>query len=485
MKKKMMLALGLIALGMSLASCGGTGDGGDGGDTTGGVVKTPVTISLWSITGQNNQPQLESYIESFKKIEPNVTIENVYQTGVSYSGLEELVTKGFLTNNYPDIVQAYPDAVANFIDYDKAVKLDAYMDNATYGWTEEDKNDILPAYLQEGKEYTVPGTYSLPYSKSTEEMFYNADVLIGLDLSKVDSSINGGAPLNQAYFDKLTWTELFDKLCPAIDTYNKALPENEKILKTDMSYHGIFAYDSDDNLFITLAKQFGYGYTSVKDGKGSVDFNNDGMKATLKTFKNAYDKGYFITKGTAGDYTNTAFTKRNALFSVGSTGGVKYQFSADDPMNVGVARIPQADVNKAYTINQGPSLCVLDHNDANRKLASWLFYKHMTNVENSLDWAINSGYSGIRKSNYEDESYIEAKDPTTKQEKTLDILMAKSANYLPKINDGLFVSPAFKGSSTCRTQVGGLLTSVLISDGTEATIESLFKKAEGIAKLAI
>lgn len=483
MKRKMLLVLAMATVGMSIASCGNT-NSGTSNDTT-GIMKEKTEITLWTTTGANNRPQLESYIEAFKKVEPNITINNVYQSA-SYNELESMITKGFIAGNYPDIVQGYPDNVANYIDYGKAVKLDSYIDNAEYGWNDFDKSDIVKAYQDEGREYTVEGTYSVPYSKSTEEVFYNADVLIGLDLSGVDKSINGGAPLNTTYFDNLTWDELFNKLCPAIVKYNDSLPAAEKILKTDQEYHAVFAYDSDDNLFITLAKQYGYGYTSVKDGKGSVDFNNSEMKSLLKTFKNAYDKGYIITKGSAGgNYTNTYFNLQNTLFSVGSTGGVKYQFDASHPMNVNVARIPQADLKNPYTINQGPSLCVLDHNDENRKLASWLFYKYMTNVDNSLDWAINSGYSGIRNSNFTNAEYIEAKDPTTKQEKTLDILMAKSAAYLPKINDDMFVSPAFKGSSQCRTAVGGLMTKVLTSDGTDETIDKLFQDAYSTAVLGL
>jgi hypothetical protein len=48
----------------------------------------------------------------------------------------------------------------------------------------------------------------------------------------------------------------------------------------------------------------------------------------MKTFHTAANNGYIISKGSAGgNYTNTYFTKQNTLFSVGSTGGVKHQFS--------------------------------------------------------------------------------------------------------------------------------------------------------------
>lgn len=465
-------------------------------DTYTPLITEPTTITLWSITGKNNQTQLQNYIDAFMKLEPNVTVNNVIQTGMSYNQLKEAVIQGFSANNYPDMVQCYPDHVAEYIKYGKAVNLDSYINNETYGWTSEDKSDIYDSFITEGQEYSTAGTYSVPYCKSTEAMFYNADILIGLDLSSIDSTINNGKKLSKAYLDDLTWEELFEKLCPAIVEYNDALPDNKKILKSDQDYHAVFAYDSDDNLFITLAKQYGIGYTSVDTttGKGKFDFgegeNKTKMETLLKKFAGYAEKGYIISKGSAGNnYTNTYFTKQNTLFSVGSTGGYKYQFDTTNPMNVGVAKIPHAAGKTQYTINQGPSLTILDHSSANQKLASWLLYKTITNTENSLDWALNSGYMGIRKSNVADESYIEASEYTTKDEKTLDRLSAYNMAYSGRddVLNSLFVSPSFVGSSTARTQVGGIMTKVLTSNAKDAEkdIDSWFTDAYNQCKLAL
>jgi multiple sugar transport system substrate-binding protein len=491
--KKRIGCLLILPLAFSIVSCGTTTSSyaasvDDGYKDYTPFINEDTTIDLWSITGSNNQAQLQAYVDGFMAIEPHVKVNNVIQTGMDYNGLKDAVEKGFSANNYPDLVQCYPDHVAEYIDYGKAVNLDPYITNADYGFTADDKVDYISNFLDEGKEYTVSGTYSVPYCKSTELMFYNEDVLLGLNLSKFDSSINGGKALNQNYFDNLTWEELFNHLCPAIVAYNDTLDDTHKILKTDQAYHSVFAYDSDDNLFITLAQQYGYGYTSVDaaTGKGSVDFDNDGMKSLMKTFHDAADKGYIISKGSAGDnYTNTYFTAQNTLFSVGSTGGVKYQFADTNPMNVGVARIPHAAGKNPYVINQGPSLVMLDHNDANRKLASWLFYKFMTNATNSLDWAVNSGYMGIRHSNYVNEAYVTANDVTTKDAKTLDRLMAKSNTYTQNILSEMYTSPAFKGSSTCRTQGKGLMTWALLADSNMSDIDTKFATAVNQCKLAM
>lgn len=447
------------------------------------VITEPTKITLWSITGQNNQPQLTRYVEEFMQYERNVTVENIYQSGMGYNELKTAVVNNFTSGSYPDIVQCYPDHVAEYISYNKAVNLQPYMDHEdpSIGLGDE-KDDYITNFMQEGMEYAVEGVYSVPYCKSTELMFYNEDVLKGLNLAQYDKTINNGKPLNQKYFDNLTWEELFGKLCPALVAYNDAQDDDNKILLSDKDYHAVFAYDSDDNLFITLAEQYGYGYTSLnkETGKGSIDFVNDGMKNLMKTFREAAEKGYIISKGSAGNaYTNEFFTARNTLFSVGSTGGVKYQFDASNPMNVGVARIPHAAGKDPKVISQGPSLTILDHQDENRRLASWLLWKFITNSENSLDWAINSGYSGVRYSNYESDEYKEYFSLDGKQEKTIDRLMALANQKAEEVLDETYISPAFKGSSEARTQAGGLMTKVLTpSSGDVSNFDTWFEDAK-------
>lgn len=485
MKKSSLLLLIPLLASITLTSCG---DGKKTSSTVSEndyvpVITEPTEIVFWSITGQNNQAQLQSYIDGFMKLEKNVKVTNVIQTGMGYNELKNAVVNGFSANNYPDIVQCYPDHVADYLDYGKAVNLDPYLNNEDekIGLTKKEKADYIESFFDEGRNYTVPGMYSVPYCKSTELMFYNEDVLLGLNLSSIDKSINKGKPLNQSYFDNLTWEELFNKLCPAIVTYNNSLPADNKILLSDQDHHGVFAYDSDDNLFITLAEQYGYDYTSVNEatGKGEIKFNNDNMKNLMKTFRDAANKGYIISKGSSeNNYTNAYFTKQNTLFSVGSTGGVKYQFEASNPMNVGVARIPHAQGKDPKVILQGPSLTVLDHKDENRSLASWLLWKHMTNMDNSLDWALNSGYMGIRHSNYESEDYISNNDPADQQEKTVERLMAKSNTYVSTILDETYTSPAFKGSSEARTQAGGLMTKVLTPTLDISNLNTWFADAE-------
>ncbi len=470
-----------VAAAMLMASCGTPASSSSAAAT--GIIKEATTITFWSTFNDEYQGTINSIIEAFKKVEPNVTVNNVKESG-SYTDLKDKVVDNLAAGSHPDMFVGYPDSVQELMQYNAVVNLDPYMNNKDYGWTEADKADIIEAYLAEGRAYPVEGTWSVPVAKSTEAMYYNRDALINLDLSAEDATINEGKPLTEAYLNNLTWEELFGKLCPAIVKHNEKLPADKKILGTNADYTTtVFGYDSDDNLFITLAEQYGYGYTSVDTatGKGSVDFVNDGMKGLVKNFASKHNMEglpYFFTKGSNNNnYTNYTFTAGCSLFSVGSTGGSGYQVS--QLFDTGVAKIPHAQGKAAKVINQGPSIAVLNHNDNNRALASWLFYKFFTNEKNAAAWAINSGYNPIRYSTLDSPEYAEYSTLEGKPASSKEIVKARVAQYVTTVSKDLFASPVFKGSAEARTQVGSLMIQALTTKGLDDTkLNKLFDDAK-------
>lgn len=476
-----------IAAAMLLASCSGGATSSKATLTSheqkGGIIKEETSITFWSTFNDNYQSTIQEAAKKFMELEPKVTVEIKKESG-SYDALKDKVIENLAAQSHPDMFVGYPDSVQELMQYGAVVKLDDYMNNAEYGWAADEKADVIKAYIDEGQSYPIEGTYSVPVAKSTEAMFYNKDVLIGLNLSAQDPTINEGKPLTEAYINNLTWEELFDKLCPAIVAYNDGLAEEKKILRTSGEKKtAVFAYDSDDNLFITLAEQYGYGYTSIdtSTGTGSIDFVNDGMKGLLKKFYGyAHKEGtpYFLTKGSnENKYTNENFTAGYTLFSVGSTGGASYQKS--DNFDTGVAKIPHAAGKEAKVINQGPSIAVLDHKDENRRLASWLFYKFFTNVDNAAVWAVNSGYNPIRYSTLDSEAYAEYASIEGKQPRTVDMIKARVSQYVTTVADDLFANFVFKGSAEARKQAGALFTNALMQDNlTDESLNKLFDDAK-------
>lgn len=437
------------------------------------VMDHPVEITFMS--NFSYQSTIDKIIEAFKEVEPNITVKNVKETG-GYDDVRNKVISQLATNEHPDLFVGYPDSVQDIMQYNAVVKLDDYMNDPVYGWSRTDKRDVIKNYLEEGQMYPLSGTYSLPFAKSSEALYYNKTVLLGLDLSSIDASINGGKALSEEYINSLTWEDLFDHLIPAIEAYDAAQPADSKLLQGTKYAHKVFGYDSDDNLFITLAAQYGLGYTSIDDyGEGHLDFINDGMKGLMKTFKAAYDHGGFFTKGTNNnEYTNYTFTDNSALFSVGSTGGSKYQISQD--FETGVAKIPHAAGQDKKVINQGPSLAILKHDD-DHALASWLFYRFLTNPQNSATWAMETGYAPIRYSVLEDAEYQEFIDLDGKDMHSEDGIKAAVAQYMSEIGDDMFSSPVFKGSAEARVQVGALFSNCLLNENLDANIDALFQTA--------
>ena len=450
------------------------------------VIKEETNITIWTTYNDTYQAILNNAIEEFQKLEPHVHITNTKQQG-SYDDLKVMCVNGFAVDNYPDIVAAYPDSVADFINNFKALDVDPYMNDPEIGWTQDDFDDIPEAIVEAGQNYSMPGTYSLPCSKSTEAMYYNQDALIGLDLSPFDATINQGKPLNDNYLQNLTWEELFDKLVPALDAYDQAQTEANKIIdRTTFDDWAWVGYDSDDNLFITLAEQYGYGYTSIDPitGKGQIDFNNDGMKALMKKFAGYNKNHYFTTKGVIKTNVNYRSTKDAMLFSIGSTGGVKYQFDSGNAHNVGVAPIPQAAGKAKKMISQGPDFAFLDHENANRAKATWMFYKLFTSTKYNSAWALATGYSPIRYSVMETKDYLEYSDASSKDPQTLDRLYALNAQYAGNAAEFFFTSPVFKGSSEARNQVGTIYAAcVAAGDGLDAAIDGIFTTAVNNTKL--
>ena len=446
---------------------------------------TPVSIEFMSNTSYGDN--IDSYIAAFQAQYPWITVTNKKESA-DYQGVIDKVIEGIPANNYPDIVVGYPDAIEGIMEAGKLVKLDKWIDDPHVGWSEDDLDDIIETYLEEGRQYPRSGTFSLPFSKSTEAMFYNKDVLIGLDLSAIDATINAGNPITEDYLNDLTWEELFDKLCPAIVTYNNGLDDEHKILKDDPNYSkAVVGYDSDDNFFITLAEQYGYPYTSINEyGEGSIDFVNDGMKGLVKKLREYYDKGYLITKGSSkgGNYTNYSFTAGAALFTVGSTGGLKYQVC--DDFETAIAPLPYPEGKTRKLISQGPSLALLNHGDEHRVEAAWLFAKFITNVQNSLDWAVNTGYLPIRYSVSASAAYRTAiEEGLLEDVHSLDHLKAVCAQYVGNaafVGDCLYGSPVFKGSAAARTQVGGTIVTSLLTMAADkyndAAVDTAFETAK-------
>ncbi|MCQ2772258.1 MAG: extracellular solute-binding protein [Bacilli bacterium] len=403
-------------------------------------------ITFWHTMGKTNQGTLDTLITDFNKAYPNVKITHSQQGG--YDDIRDAIAKAIPAQTTPTMAYCYPDHVADYIPSDSVVKLDDYMNSKKIGFGVDNGlgdngvDDIVATYLDEGNHYTkngeaYPGYYSLPYSKSTEVMFYNKTVF----------DENGWSV-------PTTWDQLW-KLCETIKaTYPEVTP---------------FGYDSDANFYITYCEQMGIPYTTG-EGKEHFLFNNDQAKNFVTKLKEYADKGYWTSQAIlgSGTYTSTKFTAEELLMTVGSTGGTTYNYSEN--FEVGVAAVPQADLSKGKVIMQGPSITFFSSASMNERIGAWLFYKFITNTKNSAIWSVETGYNPIRTSSFQEDIY---KNRTGTGKATL---VKAVADYMSTsdYNKWYYTSPAFKGSSAARLEVGSLMGAVML--GTK-TVDQAFSDA--------
>ena len=415
----------------------------------------PVEITFTHTMGAKLQEVLNTYIEEFNKIYPNITI--THQSAGGWGDINGQINTEIAGGNQPNIAYCYPDHVAMYNIAKSVVVLDnlidsqapAGIDGEIIGLTDAQKNDFIKSYYDEGLAYGDDQMYTMPLNKSTEVLYYDKTFFEAHGLSV-----------------PTTWDEMWD-VCAKI----KAIAPNDYPL----------GYDAEDNWFITLCEQMKSGYTSAENG-GEYLFNNDTNKAFIKTLQENYQKGYFTTQELYGSYTSNLFvetTDQRCYMCVGSSGGASYQMSNNDTADgsfafeVGVAPIPQYDQNNRKVISQGPSLCILKGAKTTDQqiMASWLFTKFLcTNVEFQAEFSMTSGYMPVINSVVENAAYSKWLGTANGRE-NLVALCVKTG--IDNRND-YFVSPAFKGSSKAREQVGNLLIKCM---GGTVDIDQAFAEA--------
>ncbi|MBQ8268322.1 MAG: extracellular solute-binding protein [Clostridia bacterium] len=453
----LLLAILTVTVLGTLTSCGGGGGGTGGGvspdfempaggfDTT-----TPVTITFYHSMGQGLREILDDAIADFNKIYPNIKVE--HQSFGDYDGVRDQVKQEILVGDQPHLAYCYPDHVALYNDANAVQTLDIFMNDATYGYTEEQLKDFVAGWLAEGAAFGDDKMYSLPLSKSTEVLYYN-----------------------KTYFEKnnlkvpTTWDEM-EAVCRQIKEM-----EGDKCIP--------LGYDSESNWFITMCEQYNSPYTSAT-GENFL-FDNETNRAFVERFRTWYQEKLVTTKAlNSNSYTSNLFTGSatgnaagtRSYMCIGSTGGTVYQQPKQTDgvyeFEVGVAQIPQIDPSKPKVISQGPSICLFKKDNPQEVLASWLFAKFLTtDINFQAGVSMNNGYCPVIKSVIENAEYKAWLDTAGTSN-----LQAYGVKAALEHADSYYASPAFLGSSIARDQVG-LLLSKCLSETAAKDISAFIKKA--------
>lgn len=500
--KKLVAFSSLIALTASAVGCGGdtgtafvgdlepgfwedlakTTNGSNGGngsdDYTGDVVingdptaaeaydGSKVTVTFYHTMGQSLRNVLDAWIPVFNEMYPNITIEHTSQGG--YPDLRDQITTEMQGGNGPSIAYCYPDHVALYNKAKAVATLDDYIastatvtkaDGTTeqMGLTQEQANGFVRGYYEEGRAYGDGKMYTLPFSKSTEVLYYNKTFFEENELEV-----------------PTTWDEMEEVLQKIVTIDEMSVP---------------LGYDSEANWFITMTEQLGTPYTSSVSGEKFL-FDVEANQAFVGRLRDWYQLGLVTTEEIYGSYTSNLFTetdptKLKSYMCIGSSAGASYQ--CPDPVNdengqktypfeVGVAEIPQIDKNSPKVISQGPNLCMFKKSDKQEMAAAWLFIKFLTTTMGlQANFSAQSGYAPVI-SNLDQKfdgykQFIDTADGNAN-------LQASCVKQCLKQENAMFVSPAFVGSSKARDKVGILIQNCFTKQPSAGQTSADLVKAE-------
>lgn len=444
----MLLLVSMVAVCLILTGCGTESK------------SNQIEVVFYHTMGQNLRPVLQKYIEQFNKIHPEIKITEESIGG--YDDVRDQVITELQAGKQPALAYCYPDHVATYLRSKKVIDLNEYIKDSEVGLTEAQISDFIAGYYAEGTQFgDTSKMYSLPFSKSTEVMYYNKTFFDANGLAIPDHWFSTDA-------SDTTSVEYVIKKIKEIDPNSIPL-----------------GYDSEANWFITMTEQLKTPYTAaVDDVEGRFLFNTEENMDFCNKFRAWYLDGLMTTQQIYGGYTSGLFTNTAAndkgivihsYISIGSSAGAVHQCPAknDDgsyPFEVGIAEIPQADAENKKVISQGPSVCMLKQKDKAVNDAAWLFLKYLlTSPEFQAEFSMSSGYVPVLKSTFEMDAYKEFLSGANNNKEGIAALSAK---ICMEQENAYFTSPAFIGSSDARDQVGQLLVNY-ISAKPETTPEGL------------
>jgi ABC-type glycerol-3-phosphate transport system substrate-binding protein len=474
------------------------------------LTSDPINITLWHSNGATIENALLKYAEDFKDVYPNITV-TVTKNGNNYDELRDNVVNAIKGGQLPNIVQNYPDHVMEYIDNKAVISLTPYIHNPVHGYSttvEEDSfSDILISYRRENSQFTSDGEYySVPFNKSTEVMIYNKtmfDMLIddGI-IDEVPDTWQGLMEVAPHLYD--VKDEVIDDIFALLNqSSNQAIHRTPEQIVAIKDKFVPITYDSPANAFITLTRQWGGEYTTINSAReGVILFDNDEARDMLSYFYDNRSTNFTLPSLWGTEYASDAFKIGQAAVTFGSTGGARYN-TPDTvvlegvsylPFEFGVAPMPyNADLPEERTaIQQGTNMSITKAGTDQEKLASWLFLKYLTSKEVQLDFALTTGYSPVRYSVYETNTFEQFSLGLSTTGTPLlgeDLMKSLAANAAAEQSDFLFYDQAFVNSTAARLAVeeafervivGSLGESISKEDVIEGAIATAVEEAEKV-----
>ncbi|ONI41820.1 sugar ABC transporter substrate-binding protein, partial [Candidatus Epulonipiscium fishelsonii] len=317
-----------------------------------------VDITFWHSMSGTLEDALVEITNEFMELNPNINIK--LQNQGNYGDLQQKLTLTMLSpDQLPTLTQAYPNWMENALYDGLVVDLTPYVTDQEMG-IEGYNDDFVEGF----KEAAIIGgnIYSVPFSKSTEVLWYNKTLLDELGLTPPTT---------------------FEQLA--------------KTAKTITDETGIVGcgFDSLSNFYTA------YLYSKGKELNPELDVTGPESTEAINYYLTGVKDGYFRIAGT-DIYHSGPFGNGLVAMYVGSNAGESFVIQGvGDKFEIGVAPYPSV-----ASMQQGTDIFMFANSTPEQRTAAYEYLKFLTNTENQIEWGIATGYIPARHSALTTDAYI-------------------------------------------------------------------------------
>lgn len=337
-----------------------------------GVDPRGQTVVWWHQHSGSREEKLAPIIEEFNSTnECGITVEA--QNQGSYDDIRDKMNASLAAGEAPAaVIVGYQNDQAFYQLNDALVDFNVFMDDATWGYTAEEKADFYPSFMEQGLHAAFDNQrLGFPPNRSMEVLYFNQTWLEELGYA--------GPPSTPEEFREMA--------CAAAEANGD----------------GTGGYILRDDASAVASWTFAFGGDILtEDGEGYV-LNGPATVEAMTFLKGMFDDGcaFFFTEG----FPNTEFAARRAIFTQGSSSGIPFYendvntFATEagsDPDVWGVTAIPHTTPDPVQNIYGGDVMIPVTTPE--QELAAWIFVKWFSEPENMAKWVEASGYFPTRAS---------------------------------------------------------------------------------------
>lgn len=394
-----------------------------------GKKSDPVTVTVWTYY---NGDQLDAFNDLTEKFNDTVGKKDGITVETKSLGTAEDLEQNVLAavngevgaSEVPNIFSAYSDTAYTMDQKDMLVDLSDYL-------TDKEKDEYVEEYLKEG-DFSDDGSIKIfPVAKSTELLFLN------------DTDWQKFAEETGAQYEDLQTIE------GLVETAGKYYNWTDSQTTETDDGKALFGRDAMANYLLVGAKELGCDIFEVKDGKMTLNFDEDVIRKLWDNYYVPYVKGYFSA---SGRFRSDDVKTGNVLGYVGSTSSATFfptEVSDDSgdahEIKLKVLPCPKFKDGDDYAVQQGAGMVVTKSSEEEIK-ASIKFLKWFTQSENNIEFSVGSGYLPVTN---EANSIEKIKSVDSDISSSMEEILTKS---VAEINDNnLYYMHAFENGNDART----------------------------------